>query len=456
MKIARTVGCRICQNTRFKVAEGHTVEADYADIDSVDESSYTEAERAALGYVETFCVNAADGHRRDGRGAAEPLLRGGDRGALGAHRHDQRLREDQRRAEHRAGQRGAPGVRLRRSRWRDGGRSMEDVSERLALRALVDEYAAAVDAQGRRPLRRRCSRPTASWSVFEPERGRPSISWRGPDELREVMKLLSSYSTTFHLMANHTCELDGDTRERRGLLPGAPPHRGGGGGRQHADGDPLPRPLHEARRALALRAARRAAAVDRAPFGRAGAARRLSGEGTGKLDEGCAGSGSRARPGPLACAALRAGGSRPRPARHRARTYRERVQARKQRAARDDRRALPRAGRRVVTVLCDVRDHEAVQEAVGSAVGRDRQGRRADQQRGHLEPDGRQPRALGRRLAARAGHQPRGSCHVGKAVARHMIERGEGGAIINIASAAGLKAFGSNGPTSPRSTASSG
>ena len=59
MKIARTVGCRICQNTRFKVAEGHTAEADYADIDHVDESSYTDAERAALTYVEAFCVNAS-------------------------------------------------------------------------------------------------------------------------------------------------------------------------------------------------------------------------------------------------------------------------------------------------------------------------------------------------------------------------------------------------------------
>lgn len=59
MKIARTVGCRICQNTRFKVAEGHTVEADYEDIDHVDESSYTDAERAALNYVEAFCINAA-------------------------------------------------------------------------------------------------------------------------------------------------------------------------------------------------------------------------------------------------------------------------------------------------------------------------------------------------------------------------------------------------------------
>jgi alkylhydroperoxidase family enzyme len=59
MKIARTVGCRICQNTRFKVAEGHTVEADYQEIDDVDNSSYTDAERAALRYVEAFCVNAA-------------------------------------------------------------------------------------------------------------------------------------------------------------------------------------------------------------------------------------------------------------------------------------------------------------------------------------------------------------------------------------------------------------
>ncbi len=58
MKIARTVGCRMCQNTRFKIAEGHTTEQDYADIDHVDESSYTDAERAALRYVEAYCVNA--------------------------------------------------------------------------------------------------------------------------------------------------------------------------------------------------------------------------------------------------------------------------------------------------------------------------------------------------------------------------------------------------------------
>jgi alkylhydroperoxidase family enzyme len=58
MKIARTVGCRVCQNTRFKVAEGHTVEDDYLDIDDIENGEYTDAEKAALRYVEAFCINA--------------------------------------------------------------------------------------------------------------------------------------------------------------------------------------------------------------------------------------------------------------------------------------------------------------------------------------------------------------------------------------------------------------
>lgn len=59
MKIARTVGCRICQLTRFTVAQGATSEEDYLEIDDVDHSHYSEAERAALRYVETFCIGAA-------------------------------------------------------------------------------------------------------------------------------------------------------------------------------------------------------------------------------------------------------------------------------------------------------------------------------------------------------------------------------------------------------------
>ena len=58
MKIARTVGCRMCQNTRFKVAQGATTEEDYLDIDDFENGPYTDAEKAALRYVETFCVGA--------------------------------------------------------------------------------------------------------------------------------------------------------------------------------------------------------------------------------------------------------------------------------------------------------------------------------------------------------------------------------------------------------------
>ena len=63
MKIARTVGCRMCQNTRFKVAEGATREEDYLEIDAFESGAYTEAEKAALRYVETFCIGA--GHITD-------------------------------------------------------------------------------------------------------------------------------------------------------------------------------------------------------------------------------------------------------------------------------------------------------------------------------------------------------------------------------------------------------
>jgi uncharacterized protein (TIGR02246 family) len=84
-----------------------------------------------------------------------------------------------------------------------------DTDDRLALRGLVDAYAQSVDARDADRFAGLFA-PDGELVVFEPEEAEPSISWRGPEELREVMKLLSSYSTTFHLMANHTCEIDGD------------------------------------------------------------------------------------------------------------------------------------------------------------------------------------------------------------------------------------------------------
>lgn len=86
---------------------------------------------------------------------------------------------------------------------------MDDASDRLALRALVDEYAVAVDARDADRFAALFA-PEATLAVYEPGEADPSIAWTGPDELRAVMKLLASYSTTFHLMANHTCQVDGD------------------------------------------------------------------------------------------------------------------------------------------------------------------------------------------------------------------------------------------------------
>jgi hypothetical protein len=87
-----------------------------------------------------------------------------------------------------------------------------DVADRLALRALVDEYALAVDD---RDAERFAGIFTAAGvlAVYEPGEAEPSLSYRGPDELRRVMNLLRPFSATFHLVANHVCRVDGNRAE---------------------------------------------------------------------------------------------------------------------------------------------------------------------------------------------------------------------------------------------------
>ena len=203
MKIARTVGCRICQNTALQGGRGHTAEADYADIDHVDESLYTDAERAALTYVEAFCVNAS----MVTDAIVEELRRHFSEAEiieLDPDRHRQRLRQDQRRAQHRARRRGAAGVRLREA----GGLDVAaDADDRLALRARG--RLRAVGRRARRGSLRRALRAGRRAGRLRARGGGAVDLVAGPDELREVAKLLSSYSTTFHLMANHTCEIEG-------------------------------------------------------------------------------------------------------------------------------------------------------------------------------------------------------------------------------------------------------
>jgi len=45
--------------------------------------------------------------------------------------------------------------------------------------------------------------------VYAREGDEPAVAYRGHAELREVMGLLRHFSATFHLMANHLCEIAG-------------------------------------------------------------------------------------------------------------------------------------------------------------------------------------------------------------------------------------------------------
>ena len=81
-----------------------------------------------------------------------------------------------------------------------------ETADRLALRELVDRYASAVDARDAGAFAGLFT-PDGSLAVYEAEGGEPVVEYRGHAALREVMALLRHYTATFHLMANHVCEM---------------------------------------------------------------------------------------------------------------------------------------------------------------------------------------------------------------------------------------------------------
>ncbi len=85
-----------------------------------------------------------------------------------------------------------------------------DIGNRLLLRELVDSYAVSVD---NRDTERFVSLFLADGVliVYEPDVPDAVVTFTGPDELRTVMNLLQNFGTTFHVMANHLCQIDGDT-----------------------------------------------------------------------------------------------------------------------------------------------------------------------------------------------------------------------------------------------------
>jgi ketosteroid isomerase-like protein len=80
------------------------------------------------------------------------------------------------------------------------------LADRLALRELVDRYASAVDARDADAFADLFT-PDAVLAVYETEGEDPVVEYRGHAALRKVMGLLRFYSATFHLMANHRCEI---------------------------------------------------------------------------------------------------------------------------------------------------------------------------------------------------------------------------------------------------------
>ena len=94
-------------------------------------------------------------------------------------------------------------------------------------------------------------------------------------------------------------------------------------------------------------------------------------------------------------------------------------------------------GRRAVTVLCDVRDYEGVEGAVSAGVEELGKIDVLINNAGVTSPTGASHELPidGWRLVM--GINLDGTWHVGRAVARHMVDRGGGGAIINISSGRG-------------------
>src|SRR5688500_13680273 len=84
--------------------------------------------------------------------------------------------------------------------------SAEDI---LALRRLADDYGSAVDERDG-PGFAVVFTLDGELAIYEPGETEPTIVYGGYDELVSVIELVKSFATTFHLMANHQVDIDGD------------------------------------------------------------------------------------------------------------------------------------------------------------------------------------------------------------------------------------------------------
>ena len=85
--------------------------------------------------------------------------------------------------------------------------SPEDI---LALRRLADDYGSAVDERNGEAFAGVFTLD-GELAIYEPGDTEPVIVYAGFDELVSVIELVKAFATTFHLMANHQVDIDGDT-----------------------------------------------------------------------------------------------------------------------------------------------------------------------------------------------------------------------------------------------------
>ncbi|MCP9951452.1 nuclear transport factor 2 family protein [Actinomadura madurae] len=82
--------------------------------------------------------------------------------------------------------------------------------DRLELRALVDDYSLAVDT-GDREWFARLFTPDGVIRGFQNDDSEPGMYHAGYQELLTALDpIVASFSATMHVMANHSCTVDGD------------------------------------------------------------------------------------------------------------------------------------------------------------------------------------------------------------------------------------------------------
>lgn len=88
--------------------------------------------------------------------------------------------------------------------------SSDEVTARVELRALVDEYAWVTDAYDYKGFADLFF-PDGEFSAVNPGEQEPFFHVRGQDALREVVHGNDQFDRTFHAVQNHLCVVDGST-----------------------------------------------------------------------------------------------------------------------------------------------------------------------------------------------------------------------------------------------------